>query len=447
MSARPRNYLPPERPPLFKLLIHALHHVLAMLPTTVIVALLTGFPVETALFASGVATLIYCLATGRQLPFFYGANFSYLPAIIALTACASFSGYSPVERIAFAQFGIIVSGLALLGIGLLVSRQGHGFLTKLLPPVVTGPFTMLIGLSLAANAIHECSYVPETASLSNAGNFAWLISIATLAVIIALATFGKGIWRRLALPLGAGFGCLIAFVIYRASGLSFFQAAPVAADAILAAPGFTLPKVSWLAVAALLPIGIASIPESAANQDQLNARLTEGAYSKGNSPGGKRRGMLGRQLIGEGVANLFSGFLGGPAVTSSEENLAAMEETGVFSSSVLIAAAAIVALAAFFTPLIRLLYAVPYAVIGGVEIYHLGALVALGAAILGKGAVDLTCSKNVAVIALILIVGVGGQFYYSGNIPFFGLEVPSIAGALCLGVAANLLLSGLDRKK
>jgi uracil permease len=146
---------------------------------------------------------------------------------------------------------------------------------------------------------------------------------------------------------------------------------------------------------------------------------------------------------------MVAGFVGGPAGTNYGENISAMAITKVFSTSVLIVAAIIAMIISCFTPLINVIYAIPRAVIGGLEIYLFGAIAAQGIAIMMDKKTDMFSSKNIAVIATILIIGIGGKFFFNmnnGTIPFFGVELPSIAVAAIVGILLNLLLSIGEKK-
>ena len=138
---------------------------------------------------------------------------------------------------------------------------------------------------------------------------------------------------------------------------------------------------------------------------------------------------------------MISGFVGGPAGTNYGENISTMAITKVFSVPVLFAAAILAMVMSFFTPLIQGIYGIPLAVIGGLEIYLFGAIAAQGMAIMIQKNVDMFSSKNIAVIASIVIIGLGGQYAFGGNIPFFGVNVPCIAGAAIFGIVLNLILS------
>ena len=171
------------------------------------------------------------------------------------------------------------------------------------------------------------------------------------------------------------------------------------------------------------------------------------ARKKGNNKKYNIADLLGLNLIGDGIGDMVSGFVGGPAGTNYGENISAMAITRVFSVPVLIAAAILAMVIACFTPLINAIYSIPTAVIGGLEIYLFGAIAAQGIAIMMEKKVDMFSAKNIAIIATIMVIGLGGQYGFGGNIPFFGMEVPCVAGAAIFGIIMNLLLSIGGRKK
>ena len=144
---------------------------------------------------------------------------------------------------------------------------------------------------------------------------------------------------------------------------------------------------------------------------------------------------------------MISALIGGPAGTNYGENISTMAITKIFSVSVLAAAGVIAMIVSMFTPLIRIIYGIPLAVIGGLEIYLFGAIAAQGMAIMIDKKVDMFSSKNIAVIASVMVIGIGGNYAFGGNIPFFGLNVPCIAGAAIFGILLNALLSIGEKKQ
>ena len=464
------GYLPDERPSIWKLFLYAVQQVIVMFPATVTVALLTGFQVSTTIFASGLATICFILITRRQIPLYYGSSFSYLTAVARLMAgdeiqklvspetAEALQNWSsgdilPGEAISYAQFGIIMSGFISIAAGLLVRFFGTKSVEKLLPATITGPVAMIIGLTLAGNALSDAAPVAElTASSAPAAgsNWVWAVSLVTLLSTIIFSRYLKGFLGQLPLLLGAAVGCGLAGLLVAFGGgeMSLFRQIPSEALSAsiwswgpIALPAFTLPKASWAAVFAIMPIAIATIPESTAHMYQLDIYVNNLAKQKGVSKKYDLVGKLDKNLIGDGIGDMVSGFVGGPAGTNYGENISTMAITKVFSVPVLIVAAVIAMIISCFTPLIQGIYAIPQAVIGGLEIYLFGAIAAQGIAIMIDKKADMFSSKNIAVIATIMIIGLGGQYAFGGNIPFFGLEVPCIAGAAIFGIVLNLILS------
>ena len=142
------GYLPDEQPPIWKLFLYALQQVVVMFPATVAVAIITGFHISTTIFASGLATICFILVTKREIPLYYGSSFSYVAAIGSLMASDALAGYTLNEKIAVAQFGIIMSGFVSIAAGLIINRFGRDAIEKVLPATITGPIAMVIGLTL-----------------------------------------------------------------------------------------------------------------------------------------------------------------------------------------------------------------------------------------------------------------------------------------------------------
>lgn len=465
------GYLPDETPSPLKLFFYAMQQVIVMFPATVAVALITGFQVSTTIFASGLATLCFIFITQRKIPLYYGSSFSYLTAVAGLMAGdairshlspgsidqldAWISGNSsilPGEAISYAQFGIIMSGFISIAAGLLIKVFGSKAVEKVLPASITGPVAMIIGLTLAGGALSDAA--PKaladgaTATVFNS-NWVWAVSLATLLSTILFSRYLKGFLGQLPLLLGAAVGCAFAGILFAVGGadMNLFRSIPQEALTAslwsagpFAVPAFTFPKVSAAAVLAIMPIAIATIPESTAHMYQLDIYVNNLAEKKS----GKKYNLIDKlylNLIGDGIGDMISGLVGGPAGTNYGENISTMAITKVFSVPVLIAAAIIAMVISFFTPLVQGIYAIPMAVIGGLEIYLFGAIAAQGIAIMIEKKVDMFSAKNIAVIATIMVIGVGGNYAFGGNIPFFGMEIPCIAGAAIFGILLNLLLS------
>ena len=465
------GYLPDEVPSIGKLLLYALQQVIVMFPATITVALITGFQVSTTIFASGLATLCFILITKRRIPLYYGSSFAYLSAVSSMAmaegtadqiAAWQASGILPPELISKAQFGIIMSGFVSIAAGLIVKKFGAEKVEKFLPASITGTVSMVIGLTLAGSAMSDFLGIGNSingldVTQGSAVSAAWLIvALITFLSTCVYSRYLKGLMSQLPLLLGVLTGCVVAALFNFVGGINLFRAVPAEALAassfklgdgsFFALPAFTFPRFSWQALIGIMPIAIATIPESTAHIYQLDIYVNDVAKEKGK---GKYDmvSLLGDNLIGDGLCDMVSGIVGGPAGTNYGENISTMAITRVFSVPVLVAASIIAMIVSCFTPLIQIIYGIPLAVIGGIEVYCFGAIAAQGIAILIDKGVSMFDSKNIAVIALVCIVGLGGQYAFGGTIPFFSANIPCVAGAAISGILLNLILTLGDKAK
>ncbi|NLK75107.1 MAG: xanthine permease [Clostridiales bacterium] len=446
INKKPVGYLPDECPSFVELILFALQQIVVMFPATVLVALITGFHVSTTIFASGLATLCFILITGKKIPLYYGSSFSYISAIASIMGAEQFSHLALNDKISIAQFGIVMSGFISIIAGILIQKTGRKTIDKILPPTVTGSIAIIIGLSLAANAMNDAATYPSNLAVSQEGlaqSMAWVIAIITLVSTILYSVYLKGRLSQLPILFGLFTGYIAALIIGKITGIPFVVFDTIKAESFFNIPEFTFPKPSWAAIGAIMPIAIATIPESTAHVYQLDIYVNDLAKKKGSEKRYNIADKLGLNLIGDGLGDIISGFIGGPAGTNYGENISTMAISKVFSIPVLIAAAIITMVISCFTPLINLVYSIPTAVIGGLSIYLFGVIAAQGITIMMDSKVDMFNSKNMAIIAIILIIGLGGSFGFEGNgmIPMFGVEFPAIATAAVAGIVFNLLLS------
>ncbi|MDI9498861.1 MAG: solute carrier family 23 protein [Bacillota bacterium] len=453
------GYLPDETPPPAKLIVFALQQILVMFPATVLVAILTRFDIATTIFASGFATICFLLITKRQIPLYYGSSFAYIAAITGLMASQQALGVSEVDSIRMAQFGIMMSGLVSIGIGLIIKRSGQRFIERVLPPTITGPIALVIAMSLAKNALDNAAGggqllaalgardmtgiegFADLGALSNYVSANWAVALITLVVTILFSVYLKGTLSQLPILFGILVGYAVATVVTLATPWKLIDFAAIANANFIAVPRFTLPSPNMAAVAAIMPIALATVPESTAHLFQLDIYVNELARRKGSKKTYSIGDKLGLNLIGDGVGDIVSAAIGGPAGTNYGENISTMAITRNFSTSVLIAASIITMLLSFSGTLSTLINSIPQAVIGGISIYLFGVIGAQGIAIMISQKVDMFDSRNLAVISTILIIGIGGSYINNGMIPMFGIEMPAIATASVFGIILNLVLS------
>ena len=431
------GYLPDETPSVGKLLAFAFQQVLVMFPATVTVALLTGFHVSTTIFASGLATICFLLITRGKIPLYYGSSFSYIAAIMSITGVSEFGVTASNALISQAQFGIICSGFVSIVAGLIVTRFGMESIEKVLPPTITGSVALVIGISLAGTAVTQASGY----GADGTDGRMWIAAIVTLLATVLFSVYLKGVLGQLPIL----FGILVGYIVSIPLGLVDFS--QILAGNIIQAPHFTLPTPSLAAFLAVAPIAIATIPESTAHLFQLDIYVNDLAAKKGK---GKYQiaDKLGLNLIGDGVGDIVASLFGGPAGTNYGENISTMAITKNFSVKMLGTAAIMSIVLSFISPLSNLINTVPGAVINGACIFLFGVIAAQGIAIMINKKVDMFDSRNLAVIAVIMIIGIGGHYgFANGTIPFFGAELPAIATAAIVGILLNLILSIGAKKK
>jgi uracil permease len=412
------GYLPPDTPQFGALISLGFQHVLTMFPATVLVAILTNFDVGVTLFGSGLATIIAVLGSGLRIPLYYGSSFSYIAAVAAVVG-AEWGGTQ------VAQVGIVATAFVSVIAGILIRYIGKEALDKVLPPIVTGSVALVIGIALAKAALDMA-----------AAN--WLVAFITLMTTILFSVYlrGLGLLGMLPVLLGAIVGYLVSMI----AGIVDF--APVAEAAWFQVPDFQLPafgdRNALRAILAIAPIAIATIPESTAHLYQISLYVDQLAEDLDRPPL-KIKNLIGLNLILDGIGDFINGMLGGCAGTNYGENNSLMAITRNYSCPVLIAAGVIAILLAFIGKLSALVGTLPTAVTGGLAIYLFGVIGLQGVALIQSERVNLFDPRQLAVGAIIVVIGIGGSAFTGGNIPVGNWELPSIATAALLGILVNAI--------
>ncbi|MCD6577330.1 MAG: xanthine permease [Anaerolineaceae bacterium] len=439
-------YLPDDRPPFGKMLLLGLQHVITMFPATILVAILVGFHINTVLLASGVATLVALLLSklgiGTFIPLYYGSSFSYIAAILAITK-VQYGELASAELIRIAQAGIVFTGLINIAFGLVIHYfGGKKLINKFLPPVITGSVACVIGFALGYSALGmvsgSCCGVIENGS--------WLLaSFVTLISTILFSVYlrGKGFIGMLPIILGA----LVGYVVSIPLGLVDFSVITQAKPVII--PIITLPKfnssLSITAISSIAIMAIATIPESTAHLYQISLYIDKLAEDKKRKKIGLSK-HIGFNLILDGIGDLINGLLGGVAGTNYGENNSLMAITQNYSGYSLISAAAIAIILSFSGTLTGIIHSVPTAVSGGLAIYLFGVIGMQGIALMIEEKVDLFDPRQLAIGAVIFIIGIGGNIGFpNGFLPIpllqsiFPQGWPAIATAAVLGIILNII--------
>jgi uracil permease len=435
------GYMPEDTPPWGAMISLGFQQVLTMFPATVLVAILTKFDVGVTLLASGIGTIVALLVTKRRIPMYYGSSFSYISVIItvmSLYAPECFNDptkfYCP-DGVRLAQVGIMTTGVLEILIGLLIMRIGKAALDKVLPPIVTGSVAIVIGVALAGAALNMAS--------AN-----WLVAFITLFFTIVFSVYlqGKGLLGMLPILLGAILGYLVAIPF----GLVKF--APVMAADWFRVPDITFPAFTdpraWSVAISVALIAIATIPESTAHLYQMSLYIDQLAKDLGRAPKSIKN-LIGLNLVADGADDLVVGFLGGCAGTNYGENNSLMAITRNYSVPVLFTASVIAILLGFVGKLAALVNTIPVAVTGGLAIYLFGVIGKQGVALIQSERVNLFDPKNLAIGAVILILGIGGNLALpDGLFPFkipvlFPNGIPAIVFAAIVGILLNLVFVAL----
>jgi uracil permease len=380
-------------------------HTVAMFGATILVPLLTGLDPAVALFSAGLGTLIFHLLTKRMVPVFLGSSFAFIPPIVA----ARESGYSW----AAVGAGIIGAGVIYVIMSMIIRLVGSGRIRQLFPPVVTGPVIAVIGITLAPVAIGNA-----------AGN--WWLAIATLGGAIVAAVWFRGLFKMLPILFGLVFGYVVAMM----AGAVDFQ--PLHDAAWVGLPSFTWgwQDINWSAIALIAPVAFVTMIE------HVGDILTNGGVVGKDffkEPG------LDRTMLGDGVATLLAGFIGGPANTTYSENTGVLAVTRVYDPAILRIGAAFAVVLGLIPKVAAILQTVPVAVLGGLSILLFGMIASIGMRTLADAKVDFTHSRNLIVVALILVLGLGVSGLETG-IVWGGVQISGLALAAVVGVVANLVL-------
>lgn len=455
------GYLPNDQPPFGKMVLLGFQHVLTMFPATVLVALLMGFNVSTVLTVTGIGTIVALLgskfAMGKFIPLYYGASFSYIAAVLAITH-AQFGVEADPHLISVVQTGFLATGLINVLVGLLIRVAGGKKAVDLvLPPVVTGSVACSIGIGLAAAALNNAVGVTfsypagaEAAKdflsighMAASGILSWfIVALITLVASIVFSVYlqGKGFIGMLPILLGTIVGYLAA-IPFGLVNLNF-------TSKIFIVPPFTLPVFNDpLTLTVIFGVGvmaIATIPESTAHLYQISLYVDHLAEEQGREKYGLSQ-YIGLNLMLDGFDDMVNGIFGAPAGTNYGENNSLMVITRNYSGPVLLTAGVIAIILGFIGPLYDIIHSIPTAVGGGLSIYLFGVIGMQGIALMMSEKVNLFDPKQLAIGAVILVVGIGGNIGFPGSfIPFpiagiFPNGLPAIATGAVLGILLNLI--------
>ena len=421
-----------------KMLLLGLQHMFAMFGATILVPILVNgyfgsttqvLSVQVTLFCAGLGTLFFHLCAKFKVPAFLGSSFAFLGgfASIASLDTGIFANMPDSEKLQYACGGIFVAGLLYLVLALIIKLIGVKRVMRFLPPVVTGPIIICIGLSLAPSAVNNAS--------TN-----WLIAIVALAVIIVFNIWGKGMFKIIPILLGVVISYVFALMLHglgftNTDGSAIFDFTNVVNASFVGLPPFQLPKFNITAILVMAPIAIATMMEHIGDMSAISATVGENFLE---NPG------LHRTLIGDGLATSFSALIGGPANTTYGENTGVLELSRVHDPKVVRLAAVYAIILGFIPKFAEIIGSMPASIIGGVSFILYGMISAIGVRNVVENHVDFTKSRNLIIAGVILVSGLGFSNGLTFNVGGTSITLTSLAIAALAGIILNAILPGND---
>ncbi len=419
-----------------KMLVLGLQHMFAMFGATILVPILVnvyfegeGLSIQVTLICAGLGTLFFHLCSKLKVPAFLGSSFAFLGGFqtIAQLDIGIFADMTMGEKLPYACGGIVVAGLLYLILALIIKLIGVKKVMRFLPPVVTGPIIICIGLSLAPSAVSNAS--------TN-----WLLAVIALGTIIIFNIWGKGMFNIIPILMGVLISYAVALILNAVGmtnpdGSAILNFAGVQAASWVGLPPFQICKFDLTAVLVMAPIALAPMMEHIGDMSAISATVGENFIE---DPG------LHRTLVGDGLATSFSALVGGPANTTYGENTGVLELSKVYDPKVIRLAAVYAVVLSFIPKMAEIIGSIPSAIIGGVSFMLYGMISAIGVRNIVENKVDFTKSRNLIIAAVILVSGLG----FSGGLTFTiggtSITLTGLAIAAIAGILLNAVLPGND---
>ncbi len=419
-----------------KMLVLGLQHMFAMFGATVLVPILVnnyGLPlsIQTTLFFAGIGTLFFHVCTRMKVPAFLGSSFAFLGGFQAVANLPAYAGMSPEDKLAYALGGVVVAGLLYVVLAAIIKLVGVKKVMRFLPPVVTGPIIILIGLNLAPSAVSNASTC-------------WWLALVSMAIIVVANIWGRGMIKIIPILLGV-VGSYVVALIANACGATIVNGAgevvplidfsAVAASRVIGLQPFALAKFDVTSILVMAPIAIAAMMEHIGDMSAISATVGQNFIE---DPG------LHRTLIGDGIATSLSGLFGGPANTTYGENTGVLVLSKVYDPRVIRLAAIYAVILSFSPAFAAIVNSIPSAIIGGVSFILYGMISAIGVRNVVENRVDFTNSRNLIIAAVILVCGLGFSSGLTFTVGAAHITLTSLAIAAIAGILLNAILPGKD---
>ena len=419
-----------------KMAILGLQHLFAMFGATIVVPILVnsyfngeGLSIQVTLFFAGIGTILFHVLTKAKVPAFLGSSFAFLGGFQAVANLDSgkFADMSYGEKLPYACGGIVIAGLLYLVLALIVKAVGVKKVMRFLPPVVTGPIIICIGLGLAPSAI------------SNAAT-CWPLALIALAIVIIFNIWGKGMFKIIPILMAVVISYIVALImnalgVTAADGSPLLNFAPIAEASFVGLPDFFIAKFDLTAILVMAPIAIASMMEHVGDISAISATTKRDLVG---DPG------LHRTLLGDGLATALAGLFGGPANTTYGENTGVLELSKVYDPKVVRLAALYAIILSFIPKISQVIGTMPAAIIGGISFILYGMISAIGIRNIVENRVDFTNSRNLIIAASILVCGLGLGGGITFTVGSTTITLTALAIASIVGVVLNAILPGKD---
>lgn len=413
-----------EKVPLSKGIPLSLQHMFAMFGASVLVPMLFGINPGIVLLMNGIGTLLFILITKGKAPAYLGSSFAFLAPVALIIGNPGSTDISKYPR---ALGGFVVVGAVICLVALIIKLFGTKWIDVILPPAAMGPIVALIGLTLAGTAASSGG-LPVVGKAIVAGQDKQIL---VFLVTLLVAVFGQVLFRKFFAVIPILISIIVGYLTAVAFGLVDFSA--IVKAPLLALPDFRAPVFDFGAIITILPAALVVITEHIGHQ-MVTSKIVGRDLIK--DPG------LHRSLLGDGISTMISGFTGAVPTTTYGENIGVMAITKVYSVWIIGGAAAISAVIAFIGPVSALIQSIPWCVIGGVSFMLYGMIAASGLRLLVESKVDYSRSRNLALTAVVFVVGLSGAYIPIGSYQLSGLPLATI-----VGMAFGLIFWILDMLK
>ena len=416
-----------------KTLLLGLQHMFAMFGATILVPILVnnyfegeGLSIQVTLFCAGLGTLFFHFCTMLKVPAFLGSSFAFLGGFYTVSQLNTgiFADMTMGEKLPYACGGIVVAGLLYLVLALIVKLVGVKRVMYFLPPIVTGPIIICIGLSLAPSAISNAS--------SN-----WFLAFTALAVVIIFNIWGKGMFKIIPILMGVMISYGLALIlnamgVTNADGSAILDFSQAASAGLVGLPPFQICKFHLTPILIMAPIALASMMEHIGDISAISATVGENFIE---NPG------LHRTLLGDGLSCCLAAFLGGAPITTYSEVTGAVSLTKVTDPSVLRIAGVSAVVLALIGKVGAVIQTIPQAVLGGIMLLLFGSIASVGISNMIESRLNMGSTRNLIISSLILTIGIGGAVIDFGSFSLAGIGLASI-----VGVILNLVLPHDDKE-